>query len=110
MNREEEIRKEIWKIKQENGNRKWKLTLKTWAVLSIVLYVSAFASGSMNKPLDYLTGIVLSVIMAVVIWFVSIIVMTPVLIFREDEVTTLTRLRTELDLIEKGLLRYDDKE
>lgn len=110
MNREQEIRNEIFKHDEMYDKRKRKLALKTLAVLSVVFYASAFFFGWMHDPLDFFGGIVLSVIMAGVFLFVSIIVMTPLIILRGNEVETLTRLRTELDMIEKGLLRNDDTE
>jgi len=108
MNREQEIRNEIWKHEQMYEKRKGKLALKTLAALSAVFYIAAFCFGWMHEPLDFLTGIVLSIIAAGGFMFVSILAMMPIYNLREHEVATLTRLRTELDLIEKGLLRYDN--
>lgn len=110
MNREQEIRNEIWRCEQMYDKRKWKFTLKTLAVLSVVFYASAFFFGWMHDPLDFLGGIVLSVIAAGIFIVISTLVMTPLLILRENEVASLTRLRTELDMIEKGLLRNNDIE
>lgn len=108
MNREQEIRNEILKHEQMYEKRKGKLALKTWAALSVVFYIAAFCFGWMHEPLDFLTGIVLSIISAGGFMFVSIFVMMPLNNLREQEVTSLIRLKTELDLIERGLLRHDN--
>ena len=89
--------------------RKGKLSLKTWAVISVVFYVAAFCFEWMQEPLDFLIGIVLSVIAAGIFLYVGILAMTPLLNNRVDEITTLTRLRTELNFIEKGLLPNETK-
>lgn len=108
MNKEQEIRNKILECEQMYEKRKGKLALKTWAILSAVFYVATFCFRWMHEPLDFLTGIVLSIIAAGGFIFVSIIVMMPLNNFREHEVATLTQLRTELDLMEKGLLRNDN--
>ena len=110
MNREQEIRNEIQKLEDMYDKRKWNLTLKTWAILSTVFCVAAFCFGWMHEPLDFLAGVVISAVASGLFLFVSVIVMTPLLILRGTEVETLTRLRTELDMIEKGILRNDDTE
>jgi hypothetical protein len=103
MNREQEIRNQIWEYEQMYEKRKGKLALKTWAVLSVAFYVLAFCFGWMHDPLDFLGGIVLSAVASGVFMFVSVLVMAPLNNLRGNEIAILTRLRTELDLLEKGL-------
>lgn len=109
MDRAQELRDKIRKYEQMYEKRKGKLVLKTLAVLSVVFYIAAFCFGWMHEPLDFLGGIIISAVAAVAIFYIGIIAMIPLINSREDEITTLTRLKTELEFVEKGLLRNDTK-
>ena len=102
MSREQELRKLIWEHERMYEKRKNKLTVKTLIVLSICFYIAGIVFGMMQEPLDYLTGIIVAVIGAGIFMFVAILVMTPLMKLRESELTTLTRLKIEMENIEKG--------
>lgn len=102
MDRAQELRKEIWEYEEIYKKRKNKLTIKTWVVVSVCFYAIAFMVGMMEEPIDYLTNFILSFVFAGIFMYAAILVMAPLTILREDEIRTLTRLKKELEDIEKG--------
>lgn len=102
MNREQELRKLIWEHEEKYEKRKQKLAIKTWVVLSICFYAIAFMFGMMQKPIDYLSGLVVVVVVSGIFMFVAVLTLMPLTNLRESELTTLTRLKIELENIEKG--------
>ena len=102
MDRAQELRNLIWEHEKMYEKRKQKLAVKTWVVLSVCFYAIAFMFGMMEEPIDYLTNFVLSFVGAGAFMFVAVLAMLPLINLRGNELTTLTRLKIELENIEKG--------
>lgn len=109
MDREQKLRNMIWEHEKMYKKRKLKLVIKTLIVLSVCFYVVAFMWGMMQEPIDYLSGLVVAVVAAGIFMLVAILALTPLMNLRESELTTLTRLKKELESAEKISAQSNDK-
>lgn len=109
MDRAQKLRNMIWEHEKMYEKRKLKLVIKTLIVLSVCFYVVAFMWGMMQEPIDYLSGLVVAVVAAGIFMFVAILALTPLMNLRESELTTLTRLKKELESAEKISAQSNDK-
>lgn len=102
MSREQELKNLIWEHEKMYEKRKQKLVIKTLIVLSICFYIAGIIFGMTQELIDYLSGLVVAVVVAGIFMFVAVLVLTPILNIQEREVSDITRLKIELENIEKG--------
>ena len=109
MSREDTLRKKIWEREKMYERRKKMLALKTWVVFGIILYLIAFMFRWMQEPIEYLTGIIIALVTSGIFMFIGILVLTPLLNLRENELSTIARLKMELECAEKISARSNAK-
>lgn len=101
MDKITELKTQIDEVEKMYGKKKNKNTLYTFIFLGIGFYILGIWFGFMDSIIDYLAGIVISFIFAGIYFYVSMIVFLPIMICRSNEIETITRLKTELRLLEK---------
>ena len=102
MEKETKIRWQIEKAEEMYQKKKNKILLHTLIGLSVALYLFGFMNGQMNNIKDYLTGIPIAFVCAGIFLLFSIIILTPLLNCRADEIERIATLKAELKQLEQG--------
>ena len=101
MDKANELRQEIFELEKIYQKKKNKINLYTFIFLGIAFYICGIWFGYMNSVTDYLSGIVISYVFAGFYMFISILVFTPIFNCCSNEIESITRLKTKLQLLEK---------
>ena len=102
MERENEIRLQIEKTEEIYQKKKNKILLRILIGLSVVFYVFGFMNGRMDSIKDFLIGIPIVLVCSGICLLFSIIILTPLLNCREDEIKRIANLKAELNRLEWG--------
>lgn len=101
MDRIADLKTRIYETEKMYEKKKNKINLYTFIFLGIGFYIIGIWLGLMNSIIDYLAGIVIAFVCAGFYMFISILIFTPILNCRSNEIEIITMLKTELRLSEK---------
>lgn len=101
MDKANELRKEIFELEKIYQKKKNKINLYTFIFLGIAFYICGIWFDYMNSVTDYLAGIVIAYGFAGLYYYISLIVFTPIFNCCSNEIESITRLKTKLQLLEK---------
>lgn len=96
--REEELQQRIYELEQLCDKKKWKRTVKTFAVLTIVIYYLAFIQLRIVKSIeDALIAIILCPLIALGLMFVSMLVTLYITSGAISDTEAIARLKGNLE-------------
>lgn len=93
---EARLRQEISKLDALYEKRKEKRVIRTFLVLSGVVYLAASAFGAMNGIVEYLCGLVVAPFVAGIIMYGSMLVLLYMMTGGTEEIKIIARLEGEL--------------
>lgn len=101
MDKQEQLKKQIAEYDNIFEKRKQKRVIITFLGLSVAFYILGIILGEFQNITEYLMGLILAPVIAVIYMFVNTLIFLPLNTKAIDEAVFMEHLKTELHLLEK---------